>query len=156
MPWQDFVNSSYDNQAVNENIQTIYLHSLVDKAVWLAVNKEILLTDSSHYLIYGSEFINALAMELGCRSSLKETGIPTIFHCDVPVESISLKIIMDIEKLVQMGYVDDITIDVNGVDSQDIINYEHPKEMPNPFFYNVKYRPNYMKLKEKGYTSIKL
>lgn len=149
----DFVNDKEIEKEFNKHWRAL---DNIHKRVWLAVNKEILLTDSSHYLIYGSEFINALAMELGCRSSLKETGIPTIFHCDVPVESISLKIIKDIEKLVQMGYVDDITIDVNGVESQDIINYEHPKEIPDPYFYNAKYRPDYMELKEKGYTSIKL
>ena len=42
MPWQDSGNSSYINQAVNENIQTIYLHILDDKAVfrYQNVNKE--------------------------------------------------------------------------------------------------------------------
>ncbi|MCI8363934.1 MAG: hypothetical protein HFG34_03145 [Eubacterium sp.] len=126
------------------------------KRVWLAVNKKILLTFSGHYLIYGSEFINTLAMELGCRSSLKKAGIPTIFHCDIPLENISSSTVMDIETLVASGYIDDISIAVDEVFSQDIVDYEHPKEVPDPFYYNAKYRPNYKELKEMGYISEKL
>lgn len=37
----------------------------IHKRVWMAVNKEVLLTYAGHYLIYGSEFINELAMKLG-------------------------------------------------------------------------------------------
>lgn len=36
------------------------------------MNKNDLLTYSGHYLIYGSEFINAQAMNLGCRDRLKK------------------------------------------------------------------------------------
>lgn len=126
------------------------------KRVWMAVNKEVLLTVAGHYLIYGSEFINALAMELGCRSSLKNAGIPTIFHCDIPLEDISSSTVAEIETLITSGYIHDITIAVNEVSSQDIVDYEHPKEVPDPYCYNAKYRPDYKELKEMGYISEKL
>ncbi len=35
----------------------------IHKKVWLEMNKNLLLDGASHYLIYGSEFINALAMQ---------------------------------------------------------------------------------------------
>lgn len=128
----------------------------IHKRVWLAINKEALLTVSGHYLIYGSEFINALAMKLGCRSSLKNAGIPTIFHCDIPLEDISSSTVMEIETLIMSGYIQDISIAVNEVSSQDIVDYEHPKEVPDPYYYNAKYRPDYKELKEMGYISGKL
>ena len=93
------------------------------KRVWMAVNKEVLLTLSGHYLIYGSEFISALAMELGCRSSLKNAGIPTIFHCDIPLGDISSSKVTEIETLITSGYIHDITIAVSEVSSQDIVDY---------------------------------
>lgn len=128
----------------------------IHKRVWMAVNKEVLLTSAGHYLIYGSEFINELAMKLGCRSSLKNAGIPTIFHCDIPLEDISSSKVMEIETLIMSGYIQDISIAVNEVSSQDIVDYEHPKEVPDPYCYNAKYRPDYKELKEMGYISGKL
>lgn len=108
------------------------------------------------YSLYGSEFINELAMKLGCRSSLKNAGIPTIFHCDIPLEDISSSTVMEIETLIMSGYIQDISIAVNEVSSQDIVDYEHPKQVPDPYCYNAKYRPDYKKLKEMGYISEKL
>lgn len=85
------------------------------KKVWLAINKEAQLTVVGHYLIYGSEFINELAIELGCSSSLKNAGIPTIFYCDIPLEDIS----------------------------SSKVKEKHPKEVPDLYYYNMKYRPDY-------------
>lgn len=126
------------------------------KRVWLQVNKEELLSDSGHYLIYGSEFINALATELGCKSSLKGVGIPTIFHCDIPMEDIDGDIIMEIERSVMSGDTDDISIAVAGVISCNIVDYEHPKEVQDPYYGYSIYRPSYKDLVAKGYLSNKV
>ena len=57
------------------------------KCVWFTLTKNELVNFCGHYLIYGSEFICGMAAELFCQASLKK-GIPTIFHCDVPIEKI--------------------------------------------------------------------
>lgn len=76
----DFIDEKEIKKKFNESWKEL---GDIHKRVWLQINKKELLTYSGHYLIYGSEFINALATELGCKSSLKKVGIPTIFHCDI-------------------------------------------------------------------------
>ena len=58
------------------------------KSVYLMLETTELLGTSCHYLIYGSEFINALAMHLGCRDRLKEIGKPMFLVCAVPISDI--------------------------------------------------------------------
>lgn len=113
-----------------------------DKKVWLAVNREILLKDSGHYLIYGSEFTNILAMELGCRDTLKNIGIPTIFICDVPLQDIEGSWLSAVEQAVNR-FSDDVSIYVDAIRPDNIIGYEHPQEIMDPYCGYIKYRPNY-------------
>ena len=127
-----------------------------ESEVFLNINKQELLTASSHYLIYGSEFLNRLAMELGCRGNLKETGIPTIFYCDIPIEDINPSIIFEIERKVKSGYVDDITITVAEVLPCDIVNYEHPLQRLQDYHVGGAYRANYEALKSNGFSSPKI
>lgn len=47
----------------------IYIHK-----VWLSLEQSELLGDACHYLIYGSEFLNAVAAHLWCRDKLKTIG----------------------------------------------------------------------------------
>ena len=57
--------------------------------VWLMLQTEEFLSASTHYLIYGSEFLNALAMRLGCRDKLSRIGKPMIVVCTIPITDIS-------------------------------------------------------------------
>jgi len=118
----------------------------IHKRVWLQMNKDFLLDTTSHYLIYGSEFINALAMQLGCRDKLKQIGIPTIFFCDIPVEDIVPMTLRDIQNVFNSGDTYDISFAVDKVLPQDIVDYEHPtKRLVDP--YGGTYKPDYEKLK---------
>lgn len=118
----------------------------IHKRVWLQMNKDLLLDTTSHYLIYGSEFINALAMQLGCRDKLKQIGIPTIFFCDIPVEDIVPMTLRDIQNVFNSGDTYDISFAVDKVLPQDIVDYEHPtKRLVAP--YGGTYKPDYEKLK---------
>lgn len=118
----------------------------IHKRVWLQMNKDLLLDTTSHYLIYGSEFINALAMQLGCRDKLKQIGIPTIFFCDIPVEDIVPMTLRDIQNVFNSGDTYDISFAVDKVLPQDIVDYEHPtKRLVDP--YGGTYKPDYEKLK---------
>lgn len=115
--------------------------------VWLALNKETLLTCSGHYLIYGSEFLNALAMQTGCREHLKDVGMPTIFYCNIPIEDISKDWLSDVERTINEWECDDISVYVSQVKAENIIDLEHPEQIANPYEFGHYYRPNYEKLK---------
>ena len=117
------------------------------KRVWVQMSKDSLLGTASHYLIYGSEFINTLAMNLGCQSRLKQMGIPTIFCCDIPMKDITLMTLNDIQKSFNDGYTYDIGFSVEEILPQNIVDYEHPtKRLIDP--YGGTYKPDYEKLKK--------
>lgn len=127
----------------------------IHKRVWLQIDKDELLGMSSHYLIYGSEFINALAMNLGCRSRLKEIGIPTIFYCDIPIRDVAQKDIDEIQERINNRNVNNIGIAVDNVLPQNIVNYEHPiKRLTDP--YGGTYKPDYEKLNENAFIFKKI
>lgn len=116
------------------------------KRVWVQMSKDLLLSTASHYLIYGSEFINALAMNLGCRSRLRQVGIPTIFYCDIPMEDITPMTLNDIQKSFNDGNTYDIGFSVEEILPQNIADYEQPtKRLIDP--YGGTYKPNYEKLR---------
>lgn len=122
------------------------------KRVWLQMNKNLLLNEASHYLIYGSEFINALSMKLFCRDRLKKIGIPTIFVCDIPIDDIDPLTLSDIQDSINEEWIDDIGLAVDEVEANYIVDYEHPtKRMTDP--YGGSYKPDYGLLKEYGYVS---
>lgn len=127
----------------------------IHKKVWLQMNKNLLLDEASHYLIYGSEFINALAMELFCRDRLKDIGIPTVFFCDIPIDDIIPMTLRDIQESINNGHTYDIGFAVDSVRPNNIVDYEHPlKRMIDP--YGGTYKPNYEELKSYGYVSEKI
>ena len=115
--------------------------------VWLACNKRTLIEESGHYLIYGSEFLNVLAMELGYREILKLTGFPTIFSCDIPITDLSKSVAKELENYINEGEVDDASICVTQVDPEKIISYEHPKRVMDPYLGGY-YSPDCLWLKE--------
>jgi|GEM_PF-704549 len=60
-----------------------------EEGIWFTVSTEELL-NSGHYMIYGSEFIQAVAADLLSHDLLKNHGIPTIFSIDIPLSNISV------------------------------------------------------------------
>lgn len=124
----------------------------IHKRVWLQMNKNLLQNEATHYLIYGSEFINALSMKLFCRDRLKKIGIPTIFFCDIPIDDIDPLTLSDIQNCINEEWTDDIGFSVDDIDAKNIVDYEHPtKRMTDP--YGGSYKPDYGLLKECGYMS---
>lgn len=57
--------------------------------VFFEANEELLVEMCGHYLLYGSEYLVALAAHLGeaqdYRRALKRRSTPTLFICDVPI-----------------------------------------------------------------------
>jgi hypothetical protein len=58
--------------------------------VWFEANEQDLIGFSGHYLLYGGEYLTALAANLGdardYRQVLKGFGRPTMLVCDVPLD----------------------------------------------------------------------
>lgn len=83
--------------------------------VWLMLETKEFLSSSGHYLIYGSEFMNALAMHLGCRNRLKEIGKPMIIECAVPIVDISPYWLRDLEENIKNRSTDNYAIAAENV-----------------------------------------
>lgn len=108
--------------------------------VWLALEKSELLGASCHYLIYGSEFLNALSMHLGCRSKLKKIGRPTIVICDVPLADISKVWLNGLEEAVESGDSSIYSIAVSSVAPQNIVDFIFPTAWVDDPYTGMRYR----------------
>lgn len=106
--------------------------------VWLALEKSELLGDSCHYLIYGSEFMNALAMHLGCRDKLKRIGRPTIVVCDVPLRDISETWLNGLEDAIQCGTSSMRSIAVASVVPKNVIDFIYPTDWVNDPYTGIR------------------
>lgn len=108
--------------------------------VWLALEKSELLEWSCHYLIYGSELLNALAMNLGCRDRLKRIGRPTIVVCDVPIEDISSTWLNGLEEALWEGETSMRSIAVFKVEPQNVVNFLYPTGWVNDPYTRMRYK----------------
>ncbi len=112
--------------------------------VWMILSREELLYECGHYLIYGSEFICGMAAELFCQNSLKGKGKPTIFHCDIPIDTIAREYIYDINEQIRNGNDNNCGFKLRGsLLPQNIIKCEHPKKILDPLNAYEEYFPNY-------------
>lgn len=94
--------------------------------VWLMLETTELLSTSTHYLIYGSEFLNALAMQLGCRDRLKKFGKPIVVACNIPISDISSCWLNDLELDIKNKNTGHRSIAVNAVAPENIIEIQYP------------------------------
>ena len=94
--------------------------------VWLMLETTEFLSTSPHYLIYGSEFMNALAMRLGCRDILKEFGKPMIVACNIPIPDISSCWLNDLELDIKNQNTRHRSIAVNAVTPENVVAISYP------------------------------
>lgn len=118
---------------------------------FLALDDRYLVEYSGHYLIYSSEYLNSLAINLPnggehTRDVLKRCGKATIFICTVPIEWINTDDMSFLaERMVadymysiahcrsQVSFLD-FTITVRGaIGTRFIHNHYHPTAIPDPF-----------------------
>ncbi|AJE54173.1 hypothetical protein [Paenibacillus polymyxa] len=105
----------------------------IDKSVWFTLTRKELLESCGHYLIYGSEFINAIAAELNCQDTLRGKGQPTIFHCDVPISDIPIEYTSDLLEYIQDGHYDNFGFRIeHQLHPQNIVIHEHPSIVKDP------------------------
>jgi len=109
--------------------------------VWLALEQSELLEEAGHYLIYGSEFLNAVAGHLLCRNKLKEIGRPTIIVCDVPLNKISDTWTNGLEQAIKDEETSSCSIAVDCVAPEDIVDFIYPTGyVVDPILGCTKYR----------------
>ena len=112
-----------------------------DRRIYFCLNREGFLKRSPHYLIYGSELILCFAQHVSqhIKYELKKIGLPTIFHCDVPLSNFDDEELITLhdkicsatgrhnEKLTEI--FSDYSVVVEGHVSGDcIIHHDHPTE----------------------------
>ncbi len=112
-------------QAIEAKFNTLW-KTTANTKVWLMLEPAEFLSISTHYLIYGSEFINALAMHLGCRDRLKEIGKPMIIACNVPISDISSCWLADLEQDIKNKNTEHRSIAVNAVTPENVIAISYP------------------------------
>ena len=98
------------------------------KSVYLMLETTELLGASCHYLIYGSEFINALAMHLGCRDRLKEIEKPMFVVCAVPISDIHKDWLEGLEQAIRRKDTADRVIAVSSVAAENVIDIIYPTD----------------------------
>lgn len=127
--------------------------------IYFALDKRDLVQYCGHYLIYGSEFILGIANELRRKYGkdysklLKDTGIPTVLICDIPIDTLSKVYINDLNKKINNNknksgdskYHDAPVIDFSipigqGINPNCIVSHYHPSTIPDPIDYNKIYK----------------
>jgi hypothetical protein len=113
----------------------------IDKFIYFILDREDFIDGSPHYIIYGSELMLSLAQNVDERLKfhLRQIGIPTIFHCDLPLSLIEEGELTPIyerirdakgnyyQKMYQVFSNYSIVVPSH-VDSKYIVHHDHPTE----------------------------
>lgn len=104
------------------------------------ISKAELLNESGHYLVYGSEFICGMAVDLFCQQKLKDIGVPTLFECHIDKRKIPLEVIQFIEDdEMAVGSWDGGIYLHDDISADEIVSYTYPREIYDPLL-NCTYR----------------
>ncbi|MAZ69785.1 hypothetical protein [Porticoccus sp.] len=120
--------------------------------VYFEANEKLLINQCGHYMLYGSEYLACIAVNLPSRnyqSDLKKIGRPVMLVCDVPIEMISGSVMLELagwclqmifENLL-FGEVEDDEPGLFGfcihraLPSQCIVGHYHPVAIRDPLLY---------------------
>lgn len=120
-----------------------------EKRVFLIVDERVLLNTASHYLIRGSEYLQAISARMEeCnigiyQDPLRTRGIPTIIFCDVDANLLGNKLEYLWERLISLYLIDildsnfideeiDYTVTMDHVPAKFISGHSHPKKLKDP------------------------
>ena len=111
-----------------------------DKVVWFTISEEELIDYCGHYLIYGSEFIMDIAVDLRSHYLLKLHGIPTVFCCDIPITNFDEKTLKDIERnFIEKDFSGGFRV-LGNIAPNEIIKHFHPEVIKNWHEHGSEYR----------------
>lgn len=127
--------------------------------VYSALDKRDLIEYCGHYLIYGSEFLQGVAIYLRSKYNkdylniLKNIGTPTIFSCDIPINIIDDSYLQELNECIKKSLLinnthieaphKDFAIPLyNDIDSSYIAGHFHPTSIKDPLnsFYLTKFK----------------
>lgn len=125
-----------DEKELNNLIET-HWEAYPAKGIYFALDKNMLLNQCGHYMIYGSEFICGIAAQCFCQPKLKQSGIPTIISVNVPTTLISDFTIQELIDRVQTDFDGMKTIDfgfriTENLSAKHIVKIEHPHKIADP------------------------
>jgi hypothetical protein len=118
--------------------------------IHFGLDDKFLISYAGHYLIHGSEYLAAIAIELGRQTGrdfkrvLRDIGKPTVFICDIPVAKVSFGEIYELSGTLLAKIFDsilsghpvsttlDFTITLDEIVSPEcIVSHYHPDGIPN-------------------------
>lgn len=112
----------------------------VHRSVWFCLSRKELIQYCGHYLIYGSEFISGIAVELYLLDMLKGKGKPTIFHCDVPIKKIPKCFFDSLKENLEMGDLENCGFKIeHTLSPEEIIKHDNPDLVFDPLKGNRPY-----------------
>ncbi len=114
------------------------------KGVYFGLDKNFLVRECGHYLIYGSEFVCGIAGEFWCQEKLKSFGKPTIIVAKIPIKLISDSIVQELIEKIACDFDDCKTVDfgfriTESLKPQYIEEFEFPTRIPDPLHNNLNY-----------------
>lgn len=127
-------------------------HELRSRRVYFEANEKLLIGQCGHYMLYGSEYLACIAVNLPSsyyQRELKKIGKPVMFVCDVPIEMISGNVILELAgRCLQLVFEDLLYHDVGNDDlglfgfcihqklsPQNIVGHYHPIVHCDPLDY---------------------
>ncbi|NCC61025.1 MAG: hypothetical protein EOM12_08795 [Verrucomicrobiae bacterium] len=109
-----------------------------DGRAYFNLFKKELLKHSGHYLVWGSEYLLKMAVELDQSNDgkyhnvLLRTGIPTIFTCDIPISMLKQEEAEDISRSYSKNHEDLSCWLFQPLPPEYIVGHDHPREMFDP------------------------
>ena len=116
--------------------------------VWFCLEKEELTENCGHYLLYGSEYLLAIANRIGESEALRKRGRATLIECNVPIDDLAeddtkelaadmlVKILETYctrrcpDELTGFGFYIECKLEPN-----NIVQFHFPTAIPNPHRY---------------------
>lgn len=119
--------------------------------VFFCLTKDELVEDCGHYLLQGSEYLQAVAVRIGENHVLRSRGKATVFECNVPIEHIEEDFIKDLGGAILEQIGDGILRRPLGSAGsnfgfwitvpllpENIVSVDHPTGIPNPHNYQIR------------------
>lgn len=133
-----------------EEYGSSYREHNADK-VFFCLQMGHLIEDCGHYLLYGSEYLQAIANTIGEADTLRRRGKATIIECHVPMKDIppeylyclAGEILREIfEEYCNEGYEPEILHFgfpiVTKLEAKNIVCVHHPTGIPNPHRFRIR------------------
>ncbi|WP_196591983.1 hypothetical protein [Pectinatus frisingensis] len=144
---------NFDKRTVEDAIKKVGTN-LREGRVFLSLDDQLLVEECGHYLLYGSEYLIAIAAVLSepsgidYRQVLRQKGKPTVFLCDVPINFIKRNTLCELTGVILQSWLKyvlyneipsrqiDFTLTLyNNVPPDNIVGHYHPDRARDPFYY---------------------